>query len=361
MNRKTLLWVLAVFLFATLQTAEAQESDTCEAARLDLLNQIGAEWTTQGIYTAVALGLPECLDKGPMHYAAIAQATGTDPEAVYRLLRLLASRGIFFEHEDHSFSHSERSKLLSRNHPASLNALTRFYGDVIRKSWEGLTASLQSGTPGFQEHFGIPVFAYFQQNPEAFALFHAAMAEKSKAVIASCLHHFDFNAYSSVYDIGGGKGHFLAAILAQAPQVRGVLFELPEVIAETLNAPADWHARCAFISGDFFTHIPEGGRLYLLKSVLHDWNDAAAGTILKNCFEAMDDESRLLVIEPTIGERNCAEYAKSMDLLMLNITGGKERTLDAFSRSLQEAGFTIEKVLSTGTEFKMILARKSTL
>lgn len=330
-----------------------------ERARQEMLEQIAGEWVTHGIYAVTSLGIADYLDNGPLHYEELAHLSNTDSNSLYRLLRMLSSQGIFFENQDKSFSHTDKSKLLSTRNPYSLNALTKFYAGVIHKSWEGLLDGLRSGTPGFNMHFGIPVFQYFKQNPDDLSLFHQAIAEKSTVVIDSCLNNFDFGAFKTIYDVGGGKGHFLWKILELNKGSSGVLFELPEVIAEVQNEMNQFHPRSTFVAGDFFEQVPEGGELYILKSVIHDWDDSQAKTILSTCHKAMSDRSKLIIVEPILGERNTFDYAKLMDILMFNVTGGKERSFDHFTKLLKESNFTIEKVIPTSTEFKIIVAVKN--
>lgn len=325
-----------------------------EQARQKILDQLSGEWAVQGIYAVVNLDIPSYLDQGPLHYMELARLSATDPESLYRLLRMLASQGIFFEHPDQIFSHSEKSKLLSKHHPSSLYHLTRLYGGVIHQSWEGLLAALHSRKTGFEEHFGMPVFPYFKEHPQDLQLFLAAMEEKSRAVIDSCLKNFDFASYKTICDVGGGKGHFLWKILETHKEATGILLDLPEVIEEV----KDPHHRCQLVSGNFFQKIPTGCDLYILKSVLHDWSDDQAKVILKRCYEAMHTNSKLLIVEPMIGESNIQDYAKLMDVLMLNITGGKERSDHDFAKLLNEAHFTVEEKYPTSTEFKIIMVKK---
>jgi len=329
-----------------------------EVGREHLLEKISGEWVSHGIYAATALEIPDHLDNGPLHYIELAKLSQTDPNSLYRLLRMLSSQGIFFEHEDRSFSHSEASKLLSKQHPNSLHSLTTFYGSVIHNSWEGLVGALQEGSPGFEKEFGLPVFLYFKQHPEVFHLFHAAMKEKSNNVIDSCLENFNFGAYQTVFDIGGGKGHLLSRILKTYEHMKGGLFDLPEVIEKVQHEITKYSDRTSLIPGNFLQEIPKGADLYILKSVIHDWSDPEAITILMHCYEAMPEDGSLLIIEPILAERNAPDYAKQMDILMLNVTGGKERSFEEFANLLRETHFEIEKVYPTSTEFKMILATK---
>lgn len=185
------------------------------------------------------------------------------------------------------------------------------------------------------------------------------MKEKSTAVIKSALSSYNFGRFESIYDIGGGYGQFMSAILAQNLNANGMVFDVPEVIDSIPKRnPQIVSSRCQLCAGDFFTSVPKGGNAYLLKSVLHDWDDTKAEQILKNCYQAMDSSSRLLIVEVVLLPKDQSVYANCMDVLMLAITGGKERTLASFEQMLDNSGFNLERVYSTSTEFSILEARK---
>lgn len=326
--------------------------------REKLLSLAAGEWVAKSLYAAAELDIAKPLSKGAKSVSELALLTGCDEESLYRLLRLLASEGVFHEEENHFFSNNESSALLADSEVGSLRSLMLFYSEEMSTSWQKLSSCLKNKKPAFDLTFGCPVFTYFRDHPLAAARFNAAMREKSKAVISSCLHAVDFGVYSSVYDIGGGMGHFLQAILAKNPQAKGALYDLPEVIKAAENSFASLKDRCALLSGDFFQNVPKGGDAYLMKSILHDWSDADAVKLLKKCHESMPDDGTLLVVEPIVTDPNQREFAKMMDVYMMVITGGKERTMDDFSKLLAEAGFYIMSVTSTDTEFCILKCRK---
>jgi len=181
------------------------------------------------------------------------------------------------------------------------------------------------------------------------------MKEKSQAVIKSALSAYDFTSFNKIYDIGGGQGQFLKELLNLYPHVSATLFELPEVISKLSFVDQNIELK----PGNFFSKIPYGGDLYILKSVLHDWGDACATQILQNCNKAMNNKSRLLIIEVVLQPKDKSLYANSMDLLMLAITGGKERSLASFEKMLQKADLTLEKIYPTTTEFSILEVKKS--
>jgi len=312
------------------------------------------EWISRGIYVAAKLNIADILETGPKSLEELSELVSADTESLYRLLHLLAGHDIFQEVDNKVFSNTQVSSLLIKGHQDSLHSLCVFYGEDIHRAWDSLLPSIQQGTPAFQLTFNQPVFSYFKNNPSQAALFQAAMEEKSQAVIKSALSAYDFPPFNKVYDIGGGYGQFLKALLHQYPHVSATLFELPEVIAKlpVTNQNIDLYA------GDFFAAVPLDGDLYILKFVLHDWDDARATQILQNCYKAMNDKSRLLIVEVVLQPGDHSQYANSMDLLMLAITGGKERTLTSFEKMLDKANLNLEKIYPTATEFSILEVKK---
>ena len=346
---------LLLFLFMTTTTFAAPKHNERES----LLSIVSGEWIAQGLFTATKLDIASHLMAGEKSVSNLAKITGSNEENLYRLMRLLASKGVFHEGKDRCFSNSAASELLSRQHPRSLRSLILFYSDEMSDAIRYAFDTVKEGKPGFELAYGQPVIAFFKDHPQSLELFNRAMREKSELVTTSCLQAFHFGKFKSIYDIGGGTGHFLSAILKSNERLRGLLFDTPEVIASGKANLEVFGKRCATIAGDFFKEVPVDGEAYLLKSVIHDWNDAKSVQILKKCRAAMKRSSKLLIIEPLITGANQPEYAKSMDLLMMTVTGGKERTEEDMQNLLQEAGFKIESITPTETEFVIIQASRS--
>jgi hypothetical protein len=272
---------------------------------------------------------------------------------------MLVSFGIFEEISPHVFSNTDISRLLIKSNPDSLHALSLFYGEDIHKAWTEILSSVQTGVPAFELSLRQPVFTYFKNHPERASLFQEAMKEKSRAVIKSALSNYDFGQFNSICDVGAGYGQFIQALLQKHQNLSGIVFDLPEVIEKIKTQhPHIESDRCHLIAGDFFNTIPEGQDAYILKSVIHDWNDEQAELILRNCFKAMRPDSRLLIVEIVLQSGHHQSYANCMDFLMLAITGGKERHLSTMSRLLENSGFTIEKIYPTSTEFSILEAKK---
>lgn len=322
-------------------------------ARKELLMFFAGEWVSRGIYTATKLEIADLLST-PKSVEELSTLTGTNPDALYRLLHMLSGFHIFEEISEGVFANTEMSRLLAKSNPDSLHALSLFYGEEIHESFDGLFSSVQKGVPAFEIAFQRPVFVYFKENPGRAILFQEAMKEKTLAVAKSSISSFDFKPYKSVFDIGGGYGQFMTVMLKAHPHLSGLVFEIPDVVEKAEKNPSIDKERLAFVSGDFFKSVPKGGDLYILKSVLHDWDDSRAREILEKCHQAMEDNSRLLVIEVVLQPGSLSQYANCMDLLMLSVTGGKERSLNQFSKLFDKSGFKIEKIYPTETEFSII-------
>jgi hypothetical protein len=274
-------------------------------------------------------------------------------------MQMLAGFGIFAEVSPDFFANTDTSLLLIKTNPDTLHALSLFYGEDIHKSWSELFSSIQTGTPAFELSFKQPVFNFFKDNPERATLFQDAMKEKSKAVIKSALSNFDFGQYNSICDVGGGYGQFIHALMQKHPNLSGMIFELPEVIEKIKKQnPQLENNKYQLVAGDFFVSIPRDKDAYLLKSVIHDWDDAKAEQILKNCYQAMGPNSHLLIVEVVLQPGEKHPYANCMDFLMLAVTGGKERSLSSMTQLLEKSGFTIEQIYPTATEFSILKIKK---
>jgi len=347
--------ILFIYLCLSPFSIQATPQNNNDLCREKLLHLFSGEWISRGIYVAVKLDIPNLLESGPKPIEELSVLTCTDRSSLYRLLHMLAGHGIFQESENKIFSNTHESSLLSNSHPDTLHSLCLFYGEDIHKAWDALLPSIKQGIPAFQVAFNQPVFSYFKNHPDQAALFQAAMKEKSQAVIKSAVSAYDFSSFNKIYDIGGGHGQFLEGLLKKHPHATGTLFELPEVIKKLSIT----NKNIKLYSGDFFTEIPQGGDLYILKSVLHDWDDARSIQILQNCYKAMNDNGRLLIIEVVLQDGSQSLYANSMDLLMLAITGGKERTLASFNEMFKKSNLILNKVYSTTTEFSILEVIKS--
>lgn len=329
-----------------------------ETSRQKILSIFAGEWVARGLYTAVKLEIADHLNEGSKSIEELAVLSHSNPDSLHRLLQMLAGYDIFEELSPGVFANTNASRLLVSTEPDSLNALSRFYGEEIHQSLSQIAPSIQSGTPAFNIAFKQPVFSYFKDNPDSAALFQQAMKEKTKAVIDSTLQNYDFGKFNTFCDVGGGYGQFIQAILEKHPKASGMVFELPEVIGKVrMQNPCLESDRFKLVAGDFFENVPQGNDVYLLKSVIHDWDDAKAEQILKNCREAMRPDSRLLLIEVVLQPHEKLSYAHCMDFLMMAITGGKERSVAAMTQLLEKSGFSVIQIHPTTTEFSIIEAK----
>jgi hypothetical protein len=259
-----------------------------QSPREELLETVAGEWKAKCLYAAVRLDIASHLSKGPKSTQELSHLTGVHEDRLYRLLRLLSSQGIFKEEQDRLFSNTATGAVLAKEHPESLRELILFYSQEMSGSWDGIDVCLKEEKPAFDAVYGKPVFDYFREHPKSAKLFNSAMREKTRAVIAACMNVYDFSASESICDVGGGTGHFLAALLDTYPHLKGSLFEVPKVIDAAQPLLGKFQPRCDLIAGNFFEKFSVNAKSYLLKSVLHDWNDRDALNILKHCHAAMD-------------------------------------------------------------------------
>lgn len=319
--------------------------------RADLLDLLGGEWVSQGIYVAAKLDVAHHLQKEPKTTDELAELLQVDEEALYRVMSMLASHGVFEEREGKVFANTPMSERIAHDHPDTLGSLAVFYGEEIRNAFGSLLSSVKTGKPAFNQVYQEPVFEYFKHHPERAALFQSAMAEKSKAVIQSVISQVGFKG--TICDVGGGKGHLLYAILKANPSLEGIHFDLPEVIASLPKPPS----KVQLVKGTFFESVPTAD-IYLMKSILHDWTDEQSIKILRSCHSSMPDHATLYVIEPVVLQSQTHDYAKLTDVLMLAVTGGRERSLDEYKALFDQGGFAITNVLSTPTEFRILEVKK---
>jgi hypothetical protein len=328
-------------------------------ARDALLQMTNAYQTSQAIHVAATLGIADLLSDGPRSTDELAEATGTHAPTLYRLLRALASVGVFaesIEHDSH-FGLTPLAEYLRSDAPASVRAWAVHIGQPYYwTSWAHLLDSIKTGEPAFPELHGTSVWKYRAAHPEENAIFDTAMTSLSAIVAEAVVQSYDFSQFGVLADVGGGVGALLAAILRANPSLRGLLFDQTHVVA---NAGAWLEAagvtdRCEVVGGNFFEAVPEGADAYLLKSVIHDWNDAEAVGILRTCRTAIADTGRLLVVEPVLRAGNDPDPAKFMDLNMLVMLGGRERTAEVFCGLLAEAGFQMNDIIATGSSHNII-------
>jgi len=326
-----------------------------------LLHLMNGCRVTQALYVAARLGLADLLHDGPWGSDELARATGADAGALRRLLRALVSLGVLAEDADGRFVLTELGALLRSDVPGSLRAAAVFWGDErLWRAWGKLHESVLSGETVWGPRGPGAFVEDHARDPEGAALFNAAMTSLTSAFDGAVTAAYDFSRFGTLVDVGGGQGALLASILAANPGLRGVLFDIPPVIesARARIAEAGLAERCAPVAGDFFAAVPAGGDAYVLKWVIHDWDDERSIAILRNSHRAMARDGRLLLIERVVPERiDQSEGTQGMllgDLNMLLVTGGRERTAAEYRALLARAGFTLAQIVPTGTQLSLV-------
>jgi hypothetical protein len=304
-------------------------------------------WTSQAVYVAAKLRIADCLAEGPQTVEALAEATSTHPRTLYRLLRALASVGIFSEDEAGWFRLTPPAELLRAEVPDSLWAMAIMMGEEHYHAWGGLLESVRTGKTAFDRLYGKPIFAYLAEHPEKARIFDAAMTSVHGRETAAVLDAYDFSGIDVLADIGGGNGTNLIGILGRYPGMRGVLFDLPHVVERARDGlqAAGFSDRCEVIGGSFFKPIPVKADAYFLRHIIHDWDDEESGQILRHIRRAMPSGARLLVVEHVLPPGDAPSFGKLLDLNMLIMPGGLERTEDEFRVLYQDAGFRLSCVV----------------
>jgi len=308
---------------------------------------------SQAIYVLVTLGIPDHLTEGAVRAETLAGLVGAHPRSLYRLLRALASVGILDERDDHVFALTAVGDYLRSDAAQPIGHWARIVGRPhYWEAWGHLLDSVQTGENAFQSlHGGQSVWEWRSHLPEERALFDRAMMGNSRQRSQSFLNAFDFGQFSTVADIGGGNGAFLAALLVRHPSVKGVLFDQPSVVsaAQSVVAGAGVGDRCDIIGGDFFSSVPAGAGAYVLKNILHDWDDGDCVKLLRVVHSACA-AAPVLVLDWVLAPANEGPLGKFSDLNMLVMPGGQERTEDEWRSILEQGGFRLETVVEAMVE-----------
>jgi hypothetical protein len=317
-------------------------------------------WITQALYVAAKLGLADLLKDGPKTADGLASATNSHPKSVYRLLRGLASVGVLVEDERHRFSLTPLGECLRSDRPGSQHALAIMAGEEHYHAFGQLLYSVQTGKVAFDKLYGMPVFDFLQKYPEQAKIFDEAMVGVHGRETAAMLDAYDFSGIRVLADIGGGNGNVLTAVLRKHPAMRGILFDLPAVAERAKGniQAVGLGERCQVIGGTFFESVPKGADAYSLRHIIHDWDDEKSTTILKNIHRAMGPDGRLLVVESVIPPGNDPSFGKLLDLAMLVIPGGQERTEEEYRRLYKAAGFRLTRIVPTTAEISVIEGKK---
>ncbi len=303
----------------------------------------------QAISVTARLGIADLVADGPKTADELASRTQTDPAALRRLLRTLTSLTIFAEDAAGRFLNTPLSETLRCDHPESVRALAILWGtSFFWKPWGELSTAVASGQPAFDRVYQESFFNYLAHHSDDASIFNAAMTAVSSVDLSTVLAVYDFSRFARLVDVGGGHGALLHGILSANPELQGVLYDLPAVIADAHKLRmGSIVGRCEVLGGNFFEAVPAGADAYILKRVIHDWNDESALKILRNCRRAISRDGMLLLIEWVLKPPNEPDLGKFTDLNMLVLLGGRERTEADFKALLREAGFSMTRVIPT--------------
>jgi hypothetical protein len=306
-------------------------------------------WVSQAIYVAAKLGIADLLKDEPQSCVALATATGTDAASLFRLMRALASVGVFSYVRADRFALSRLAESLQTEVRGSLRAMVITLGEIHYQACGNLLHSVQTGSPAFNHMYGASLFDYLRQNVDAADAFNQGMADVASMLAYAVLMAYDFAGISSIVDIGGGQGKLLEAILQFNPDIRGTVFDTASTIQRSQQQLGNnaWGRRCSYVTGDFFTSVPQGANTYLLCGVIHDWDDDRAVTILKNCRKAMTSRGRLLLVDMIVPDAASPSFSKLLDLNMLVMNGGRERTIAEFCALLNAADYKLTRIVPT--------------
>lgn len=325
-----------------------------------LIQLLTGAWATRAVATAARLGIPELLASGPKTAQDVAAKTGCDAGATYRILRALASLDVLKRRADGTFVLTAIGDRLRADAPGTFRDAFIAETDTVHwRSWENVADAVRTGKPQPKEVFGMPAFDYYGKNPAEGEQFGKAMQNISRFAAGAVLEAYDFSGVKTIMDVGGGNGSLALAILGKYPQMRGKVVDLPymENQADAGIRAAGAADRCGFEACDFFEAVPKGADAHVLKFILHDWTDEECVRILNRCRESLEPGGRLLVVEMLVPEEIRPDFVMLMDVNMLVMTGGRERTEKEFGALLPKAGFKMTRVVPTKSPFSVVDAR----
>ncbi|HEV8336675.1 MAG TPA: methyltransferase [Candidatus Polarisedimenticolia bacterium] len=327
-----------------------------------MLDLVTGYWVSQLVYVAAKLELADRLAKGPKTAADLAAETGANPIALHRILRALAGVGVFKETAGGRFKLTPLAGTLRTGVPGSMRDFAvMMVEDYNWEAWQDILESVRNGEAAFPRVHGMKIFEYYEKHPEKGGDFARAMSSLSGTENPAIAAAYDFSALRTLVDVGGSQGHLLAEILRRNRRLRGVLFDLPHAVERAKAAPylnaKGLHGRIEFVAGDFFRGVPEGADAYIMKYILHDWDDSLCTKILKSCREALAPGGRVLVVDTVVPRGNAPHWGKLLDVNMLAMTGGRERTASEFQDLLAGAGFRLKRIVPTACPLSIVEGR----
>lgn len=315
---------------------------------------------TQLVYAAAKLGIPDLLKDQPRRNEELARLTNTDPSVLYRVMRALASLGLFVEEAPGRFGLAELAAPLLSDVPGTMRPVAILRGEESNwKPWAELFYALKTGENAFAHAFGADLFEYYNANPDAAASFNETMSISTRQTVNALFECYDFSSSRKFVDLGGGHGHLIAALLSRYPAATGVVFEMPYVVddARKYIENAGLAARCRVVGGNFFESIPRGADTYILRHIVHDWDDERAGILLRNCRSAMCDTGKVLLLESVVPFRGGRSVKINDVHMMLQTPGGRERTEEEFRELLASNGFRLDRMIPSGEDSYILEGR----
>jgi SAM-dependent methyltransferase len=324
-----------------------------------MLQMMSGFWVSRGIYVVAKLGVADHLRDGAKTSEELAAATATHADSLYRILRMMGTVGVFRQDGENRFALTPLSETLLSDASMSLreSAIIEM-GEVHYEAWGNLLHTVKTGDIAFDSHFGMNIWEYFEQHPQNAQTFNRYMANSS-ALMNEAIGKTDVFADSSrIVDVGGGLGGMITTILKANPQLEGTLFDAPSVVEKSKDfiAEKDLSDRCKTVGGDFFESVPAGGDVYTMRWIIHDWEDSKSIKILENIRSVLPENGKLVLAEAVVPANGQPHYSKFFDLIMLTITGGRERTESEYAALLEKAGFKLKRIIPTDTFLSIIEA-----
>jgi hypothetical protein len=325
----------------------------------DMLDLITGYWISCGVHVAAKLKLADHLAGGPQDVRNLATASKSHAPTLTRLLRMLAGAGVFRERDDGRFENTPLSETLRSDVPGSMRGFAVMMVDGHNlHAWADLTQCVKTGESAFERVFGMRAFEWFAKNPLQAKEFGESMTSISAMEVPAIAAAYDFSGFQKIVDVGGGHGSLMAAILAQTPGARGVVYDRPEVVEnarkDTIARTAGIGERLEFMAGSFFDSVPPGADAYVMKYILHDWEDELCVKILANCRRALAPRGKVLVVDNVITPGNEPQWGKKLDINMLVLTGGRERTEKDFAQLFQASGLRLSRVIQTACPLSIV-------
>jgi len=325
----------------------------------ELIRMANGYCEAKALQVAAELGIADLIAEAPKTADQLSTSLGVQADSLYRLLRALASLGIFKEGHDARFENTSLSEVLRADVPGSVrDYVINAPQDAFLLAWTKFMDVVRTGKPSFKDVNGCDQWEYFRRHSDIAERFNKHMTARTSQVTSALLNSYDFSQFKTLIDVGGGLGTVLASILNKFPQLHGCLYEQSSVIEEAKSflEAQGVISRCDVISGDFFESVPKGFDGYLMKSVTHDWEDEKALAILKNCRASINKNGKLLIIDTVISRDNAPHPAKWIDLRMLVVYGSRERTEQEFQILLRDSGFKLKQVIALPLPYSLIEA-----